>query len=690
MPPDSSPRYPSLQTPIQIGTLRLPHRVLMGSMHLNLETGDPASLAAFYVERARGGAALMVTGGAAVSRVGAGGPGYALINEPGHWDRWWQVIDAVHRAGGLIALQLFHAGRYAFQAGFGLRPVAPSAVYSTFSRCEPDAMSQTQIEGTLVDFATATDRGAALGFDAVEVMASEGYLLNQFASPVTNLRDDAWGGDAVRRRAFPLAVVGTVRAAAGSLPVIVRMSGADLVPGAPAADEVEALALGYVAAGADALDIGIGWHESRIPTVQSLVPHGVWVGTAARIKDALDRSGRAVPVIASNRINSLDQAEQILSSGRVDLVSMARPFLADPRILAKSFAGTERLVNTCIGCNEACIDRSLGSTAVSCLVNPRSGHELEFPFRAEPATSRAGRVAVLGAGPAGMEAARALAAGGAQVTLIDAGPRIGGQFLMAGQVPGKADFAETVRYFENELDRLGVQVRLGTRVESAAEMAGFEHVVVATGVRPRRVELPGADLPQVIDYQQAFSCPDAVASRVAIIGAGGIAVDLAHLLVEVAPGSQRCRPVAQTAGSERERFLAQHGLAAGDLPAAARQVTIMRRSGAIGAGMGVTTRWAAVQSIRAAGVRTLTGIGYRRIAPDGVWIEQDGGPELIEADTVIIAAGQEPYPGPAEALAAAGITHTVIGGALHTIRMNAVAAFEQGLRIGTAVAAREK
>ncbi|GAB3039352.1 NADPH-dependent 2,4-dienoyl-CoA reductase [Parafrigoribacterium mesophilum] len=679
-------RFPHLRAPLAIGTLRLPHRVLMGSMHLNLETTDGPELQSFYAERARGGAGLMITGGAAVSRAGAGGPGYALINEPEHWDRWRRVVDAVHEAGGLIGLQLFHAGRYAEQATFGIHPLGPSAVYSSYSKCTPEPMTTTQIEATIADFAAGGAQAIRLGFDAVEIMGSEGYLINQFASPVTNLRDDEWGGDSDRRRAFPTAVTAAVRAAVGSAPLLVRMSGADLVPNSSTPQEVDDLAIAHVAAGADAIDVGIGWHESRVPTTQSLVPHGVWIDVAARVRAALADAGAAVPVIGSNRVNSIPQAERIVAAGKADLVSMARPFLADPFIVSKSFSGDTALVNTCIGCNEACIDHSLGTAPVSCLVNPRAGREWQFP--ASGIRSGAPRsVAVVGAGPAGMEAARALAAGGAKVTLWDAGRRIGGQFLMAGMVPGKADFLETVRYFEHELRRLGVRFRLGHAVSDAAQLGTVDHVVLATGVLPRTAAVPGVGLPHVVDYPQAFADVSSIGERVAVIGAGGIAVDLAHLLVEVGTGSRIGEPAPATESEEASRFLAAHGLAVGPTTPARRKITVMRRSGSIGAGMGITTRWAVVQAIRAAGVRTITDVRYDRIVADGVWIEHDGRKQLIEADTVVIAAGQVPNDPLSARLRASGLAHTVIGGALHTSGMNAVAAFEQGLRVGTALAA---
>lgn len=747
----SSPRYPHVQSPVRIGSLELPHRILTGSMHLNLERADRdgAWMAAFYAERARGGAALIVTGGAAVSRAGAGGPDYALINEDEDAERWRRVADAVHAEGGRIALQLFHAGRYAFESAFGVTPVAPSAVYSRFSRAEPHALSGHEVRETIGDFGRGAARAAQLGFDAVEIMGSEGYLLNQFASPVTNLRDDEWGGDAERRRAFPVAVLRAVREAAAGLPVLMRISGADLVPDSSTDDEVDALAVALSRAGADAIDVGIGWHESRVPTVQSLVPHGVWAGTAARIGAALTAADARVPVIASNRINSVAEAERILAGGGVDLVSMARPFLADPRILSTSFAGFPELVNTCIGCNEACIDRSLGSEPVSCLVNPRAGRELEFPAspavadavargvpgsgagaasagsaelsvprhgapeRIEPVPrSGAGAapvvgdrspglsVLVVGGGPAGLEAARALAVRGARVTLREASARIGGQFLLAGRVPGKGDFLATVRYFEHELPRLGVRVECNAPVEGLAQVAGFDHIVVATGVLPREVELAVADpvagdlagetadgpLPAIVDYRAAFEDPDALGERVAIVGGGGIAVDLAHLLA----GERGAEPGSGTAAPSeargRDQFLIDFGVIDGRPTRSRRQVTVMRRSGAVGAGMGVTTRWAVVQSIRSAGVETLTGVSYLGVTAGGILIEHEGERRRIEADTIVIAAGGRARRELADRLQSGAVAHTVIGGALAP-SSNAVVAFEDGLRAAQAITA---
>ncbi|WP_255455495.1 FAD-dependent oxidoreductase [Microlunatus sp. Gsoil 973] len=539
--------------PGRIGSLELDHRLIMGSMHLNLEARDDhgAALAAFYAERARGGASLIVTGGIAVNRVGAGGRRYAIVGVADHEQTLARAAAAVRSEGGRIAAQLFHAGRYAFEAAFGLTPVAPSAVYSRFSRCMPEAMTEEQIRQTLADFGTAAATARVLGYDAIEVMASEGYLVNQFLSPLTNQRDDDWGGDAARRRNFPLELLRVIKDAAEGLPVIFRISGADLVPGSSSRAEIGDFAVELAAAGVDAINVGVGWHEAQIPTVQTLVPQGVWVPVAESIKDVLRAAGHDIPVIASNRVNHIEQAEAIIGGGAVDFVSMARPFLADPALVSKARSRRLDLINTCIACNEACIDRSIGDAEVSCLVNPRAGRELGFPIGERAVIS--GRFAVIGGGPAGLEAARALASLGHRVTLFEAEAELGGQFRMAGRVPGKRDFTETIRYFSAELDRLGVEIRLDCPItgQHREELQTYDGIIVATGVVPRRVELPGSDRSLVISYHQAFDEPERLGDRVAIVGGGGIAVDLAHLLV----GTGSNDPEAN-----RRDFLAEWGV----------------------------------------------------------------------------------------------------------------------------------
>lgn len=639
----------------------------MGSMHLGVEAEpDGAALAAFYAERARGGAALIVTGGSAVSREGAGGRHYSFINEPAEAPKLERVVRAVHEAGGRIALQLFHAGRYGSPEHFGLEPVAPSAVESRFSRSTPRAMTEEDIARTRADFADGARRARALGFDAVEIMGSEGYLLNQFLSPITNRRTDAWGGDFERRSRFPLAVLDAVRAAVDTgYPVIYRLSATDFLEGSTTDEETLAFARLLAARGADALELGVGWHESPVPTVQLTVPPGAWAGHAER----LQRAAGKVPVIASTRLGTLEVAERVLASGQADFVSLARPFLAEPALVAKARAGETGRINLCIACNQACIDRSLRDLNVSCMVNPRAGREWEWPEPAEEGAHR--RFAVIGGGPAGLEAARTLAAAGASVALYEAQRELGGQFRLASRIPGKEDFAGTIAYFARELDRLGVEVRLQARIgpESAGELEDYEGVIVATGVVPRNIDLPGTELSLVRTYPEALLQPDTGNGRIAVIGAGGIGVDVAHLY------SQRGRPV-----------------------------TLMCRGKVIGEHIGRSTRWVILKEMRERGVEMLTGVSYERIGASGVAIrDREGRERLIEAAVVVVAAGQESAdslsaalsPDAALASSAAGSSNAplerpgrpvhVVGGARATGGLDAVRAFREGAEAARAL-----
>jgi 2,4-dienoyl-CoA reductase (NADPH2) len=654
-----------------IGTLALPNRIIMGSMHLGVES-DGATLAAFYAERARGGAGLIVTGGSSVSRAGAGGRNYSFINDPTNAPALARAVEAVHDSNGRIALQLFHAGRYAFFASFGLQPVAPSAVPSRFSPDPPHALTDAEILATIEDFARGAERARALGFDAVEVMASEGYLLNQFLSPLTNRREDAWGGDLERRMRLPRAVLRAIRERVGrDFPLIFRISGADLMKGSSSLEETLSFARALAGDGVDALNVGIGWHESPVPTVQQVVPNGVWVRAAAAVKGAVGD----LPVIASNRINSLAMADGVLAAGSVDFVSMARPFLADAQIVAKGARGEAALVNTCIACNQACLDRSLLDEAITCMVNPRAVRELEFPEGDEERAQEPGRFAVIGGGPAGMEAARAFAALGHRVELFEADAELGGQFRMARRVPGKRDFGETIRYFTNELVRLGVIVRLNHPIAAGdgASLRAFDGIVLATGVVPRRVALTGADSPHVVSYVDALLHDRVSGERVAIVGAGGIGVDVAHYL-----------SYGEANVDESARFLYEQGLAAaaGDLLVVGRkQVALLRRGARIGESIGKTTRWAVLRGLRSAGVQFHTGVRYDAILPDGVRFHDAAGEErFVPADTVVIAAGQERNDALLSVIAPLGIPYRVVGGAKDAAELNAVRAFEEGLR----------
>lgn len=655
--------------PGSIGSLAVPNRIVMGSMHLGLETArdDGQALAAFYTERVRGGVGLIITGGWAVSGSGAAGPSYGVIGERRSSVKLARVVDAVHRAGGRIVLQLFHAGRYARRQTLGLPPLAPSAVASRLTGTEPVAMSDERIRSTIADFASAAAHAAELGFDGVEVMASEGYLINQFLSPLTNRRADAWGGDSRRRMRFPAEVLRAIRAAVQpDFPVLFRISGDDLMAGSSTADEVRAFARLLADGGVDALNIGIGWHESPVPTVQPQVPAGMWVPWAESVKEAVGD----LPVIASNRITSMALADNVLASTNLDFVSLARPLLADPDLIVKSVTG--RPVNTCLACNQACIDRSLFDEPVSCMVNPRAGREHDLDSQDLP-DGRARRFAVLGAGPAGMQAAKTLAELGHAVEVFEAAPEIGGQFRLAQRVPGKEVFAETLRYFESELTRLGVPVHLGRPVAEGDEdlLATFDGVIVATGVRPRPVAIPGADLPHVHDYAWALS-DDVSGNRFVIIGGGGVAVDVAHRL------SHR----SSRTGCERERFRWEHGIGGREVELLddGQDVTVLQRGRRLGRTIGKTTRWVVLGDLKRNGVRVRSEITYDQITEKGVWIaNSEGAYELIQADRVIVAAGQESNTDVLDVVRRSQVEYQVVGGARQADGIDAVRAFEEGM-----------
>jgi 2,4-dienoyl-CoA reductase (NADPH2) len=700
---------PHVFTPIRIGGLELPHRVVMGSMHLGLEGAPDAGerLAAFYRERALGGAGLIVTGGWAVSVDGAADASYGILGAAERAramgatgrgadakvdDATLRALEAIARSTAgteaAIALQLFHAGRYASADSPG-EVVAASAVTSRVSRVEPRALGEKEVWDVVAEFARGAVLAKELGFAAVEVMGSEGYLVDQFLSPTTNLRDDEWGGDPERRMRFGIEVASAIREAVGAgFPVLFRMTGAELMPESRPWEEVEEFARALVAAGVDALNIGVGWHESAVPTVQGSVPAGAFLPWAEGLKTALTgetaitgtatRSAAmaAVPVIAGNRVNRLDEAEVALAAGGVDLVSMSRPFLADPRIMER---GKGRVaINVCISCDQACIDRSLVGGHVSCLVNPRSGYEIDFP-----AKTTAGKFVVVGGGPAGLEAARALAELGGEVHLYEAREELGGQFRWARLVPGKEDYGATISYFESELRRLGVYVHLGRELgeDDADLIADCVGVVLATGVHPRAVDIPGSTLPHVVDYATAFESGLGDAESVAIVGGGGIGVDLAHLLThtpsDVADFYERfhLQPPVEPKWRIEPPSLHSKGLTNG------ARVTVMRRSGRIGAGIGRTTRWVWLDALKHAGVETRTGLAYRRITSEGVEIElEDGSVQTVAAERVVIAAGQERRDELRPLLERLEVPHRVVGGAENPSELNAVRAFGDGLR----------
>lgn len=698
-----------------LGPLHLRNRVVMGSMHTGLEVLDDggAAMAAFYRERAAGGVGCIVTGGIAISDEARGGPDFAVFGTGGADERFRVAVAAVHDEGGAVLAQLFHAGRYALANGlvdrYGRpqRVVAPSALPWAAARgVQPVALTDAEVRRTIDDFAAAARSAAAIGFDGVEIMASEGYLVNQFQSPLTNLRDDDWGGDAERRRRFAIEVVRAVRTAVPDLAVTIRLSGADLMPGSTTDAEVDALVHDLLPLGLDGISVGIGWHESRTPTVQAAVPHGAWLAYAERVAGVVRESAHPeVQVIASNRMTDLRDGEAVLRGGQVDAVALARPFLADPDIVRRSLDGRFDLVNTCIGCNQACLDHSIVGRPVSCLVNPRAGRELTMPLRP---TVEPKRVDVVGGGPAGLAAAVDAARRGHAVTLWEATDALGGQFALAAAIPGKEDYAATVRAARAELDDRGATVHTG-RAATVADLLDSDAVVLAAGVVPRVLDVPGAELPHVVSYEDALR--DGVPpGTVAVVGGGGIGVDTAAFLVESPDEAVRAAEFAArwdvTVADDLVGDVPQR------LPAVARtlrpgaDVTVLRRSGKFGQGIGITSRWVAVGRLRDAGVRMVGGVQeYLRIEPGTLWIrDEDGRETAVPADHVVVCAGQERAPavegdeaedasgvavaggGLAPGLAAAGVPYAVVGGARDARSVDAVRATSEAIEAVRALA----
>ena len=677
----STTTYPHLFTPIELpGTgVTLPNRAIMGSMHLGLEElpGGFERLAAFYRERAAGGAALMVTGGISPNPEGQLTAGGAMMHSATDAEPHRLITDAVHDAGGRIALQLLHAGRY------GAHPnvVAPSPLRAPISPVTPRELTDADVERTIEDFVAAACLAQSVGYDGVEIMGSEGYLINEFIARETNQRSDRWGGDLDGRLRLPTEIVSRVRAAVGAEFIIIyRLSMLDLVPGGSTLAEVIELARRVEAAGATVLNTGIGWHEARIPTIAASVPRGAFAWVTRALREHV-----TVPLIATNRINTPGVAEHILASGDADLVSMARPFLADPEFVAKSAAGTPERINTCIACNQACLDHTFSGKLTSCLVNPRAGHETELVIT--PAASPR-RIAVVGAGPAGLACAVTAAERGLDVTLFDAGERIGGQLNVAMRVPGKSEFRETLRYFSVRLEETGVRVQLGAMATAAALTAeGFDEVVVATGVSPRTPEIPGIDHPSVLGYLDVLRDGAPVGDRVAVIGAGGIGFDTAEFLTEPA-NSPGLHGEPATTGD----FLEHWGVdpayrQAGGLTIArpftpARQlVMLQRKEGKLGKGLGKTTGWIHRTELTRRGVEMIGGVEYERIDDAGLHISVDGTSRVLAVDSIVVCAGQESRRGLADDLAALGVTTHLIGGADVAGELDAKRAIDQGTRL---------
>ena len=663
--------YPHLFRPLELGHLTLPNRILMGSMHTNLEevTGGFARLAAFYAERVREGVGLIVTGGIAPNPEGAVFQGAATLEREEQLDDHRGVVEAVHGEGGRVCMQILHAGRYAYTP----EPVAPSAIQAPINPFAPRALTSEEVERQIDDYVRCATLAKRAGYDGVEVMGSEGYLINQFICRRTNQRDDAWGGEFEQRIRFPLEIVRRIREAVGDdFLVIFRLSMIDLVEEGSTHDEVVALARAIEAAGADALNTGIGWHEARIPTIVTSVPRAAFTEVTRRLKGAV-----SLPLITTNRINMPEVAERVLAEGHADMVSMARPFLADPAWVSKAAAGRSDEINTCIACNQACLDHTFAGKLTSCLVNPRAGHETELVI--EPvATPR--RIAVVGGGPAGLAAALTAAERGHAVTLFERDGELGGQFHYARQIPGKEEFAETLRYFRVMLDKHGVEVRLNHAAE-VATLADFDAVVLASGVRPRRLELPGADHPKVMGYPEAIQHPERVGPRVAIIGAGGIGFDVAELLTQVGQPSLDAEAWCEEWGVDLA-VSTPGGLTTPRPPEVPRRVFLLqRKTSKPGRGLGKTTGWVHRASLKQRGVEALAGCEYRHIDDAGLHIRHADQPRLLEVDTVVVCVGQESVRELYEPLREAGVAVHLVGGASEPGELDAKRAIDQGTRV---------
>ncbi|MBP7325717.1 MAG: crotonase/enoyl-CoA hydratase family protein [Alicycliphilus sp.] len=666
--------YPHLLSPLDLGFTTLKNRVLMGSMHVGLEEAPNGfeRMAAFYAERAKGGVGLIVTGGIAPNEQGRPMPGGAAMTTQAEADKHRVVTEAVHAAGGKICMQILHFGRYAYHPEL----VAPSSLKAPISPFPPKALTTEEVKQTVEDYANAAALAQSAGYDGVEIMGSEGYLINEFIAAQTNQRDDEYGGSYENRIRFPLQIVRRTRERVGANFILIfRLSMLDLVEGGSTHEEVVQLAQALEAAGVTILNTGIGWHEARIPTIATKVPRAAWAWVTEQLKGKV-----GIPLVATNRINTPDVAEGILASGQADMVSMARPFLADPEFVNKAAAGRAQDINTCIACNQACLDHTFAGKITSCLVNPRACHEtilVPLPL------SKKERVAVVGAGPAGLAFATEAAKRGMEVTLFDAGSEIGGQFNVAKQIPGKEEFHETLRYFGEQLQQTGVSVKLGQRVDADTLVKeGFKQVVLATGITPRLPEIDGIAHPKVLGYLDVLKDKKPVGKKVAVIGAGGIGFDVSEYLLHEGESASLNKAKffaewgVETTGATRGGLQPAH---IGEVP---RHIHLLqRKSSKVGEGLGKTTGWIHRTGLKNRGVHMLAGVTYRKIDDAGLHITVDGQDRLLEVDNVIVCAGQDPNRELQAVLQAQGVAVHLIGGADKAAELDAKRAIKQGTEL---------
>ena len=671
--PATSP-YPHLLAPLDLGFTTLRNRVLMGSMHTGLEDHrrDFPKLAAYFAERAAGDVGMMVTGGFAPNVVGWLKPFAGKLSWPWEARKHQQVTSAVHAHDAKICLQLLHAGRYAYHP----LSVAPSKLKAPINPFTPRALSAGGVERQIAAFANAARLARDGGYDGVEIMGSEGYLLNEFTVPRSNKRGDAWGGTPEKRMRFAVEIVRRVREACGpDFILIYRLSMLDLVEGGNDWDAIVAQAKAVEAAGATIINTGIGWHEARIPTIATSVPRAAFAGVTAKLRPHV-----SLPLVATNRINMPDVAEAVLARGGADLVSMARPLLADPQWVAKARGNRANAINTCIACNQACLDHVFVNKRASCLVNPRACHETELVI-AKAATPK--RIAVVGAGPAGLACATTAAERGHRVTLFDAAGEIGGQFNLAKRIPGKEEFHESLRYFRERIGETGVELQLGTRVD-AEQLREFDAAVVATGVTPRRVDFPGSDHAKVVGYLDVIEGRVVPGAKVAIVGAGGIGFDVAEFLVQEGPSPSLDPARWMAEWGIDPAFESAGGLAKPNPERPARQVWLLQRSpGKPGAKLARTTGWIHRAALKAKGVKMLGGVEYLGVDDAGFRIRIDGNEQLLPVDHVVVCAGQEPRRDLFDQLREAGTGPELhlIGGADVAAELDAKRAINQGTRL---------
>ena len=669
--------YPHLLQPLDLGFTTLKNRVLMGSMHLGLEEAPQGfeRMAAFYAERARGGVALIVTGGIGPNKEGAVHAHAAQMATEEDAEKHKIVTEAVHAEGGKICMQILHTGRYAYNP----QPVAPSAIQAPINPFPPKELSEEEIEQQIADFVRCAALAKEAGYDGVEIMGSEGYLLNQFIAARTNHREDEWGGAYEQRIRFPLEIVRRVREAVGvDFIIIYRLSMLDLVEGGSSYEEIIALGKAIEQAGATIINTGIGWHEARIPTIATKVPRAAFTWVTAKVREAL-----SVPVITSNRINMPDVAEAVLARGDADMVSMARPFLADPEFVIKAEQNRADEINTCIGCNQACLDHVFAGKLTSCLVNPRACHETELLI---VPTDTPKKLAVVGAGPAGLAFATTAAKRGHQVTLFDAADQIGGQFNIAKRIPGKEEFYETLRYFAKQVELTGVTLQLNTRVTpEMLDQSDFDEVIMATGIAPRKPGIEGIDHPKVLNYLDVMSGAP-VGEKVAVIGAGGIGFDISEVLVHQ----------GESTSQNIEAFMKEWGVdmslqsrggveqMSQEFEPAAREVFLLqRKKSKVGANLGKTTGWIHRTDLVKKGVKMLSSCEYLKIDDQGLHLLVKGEPQLLDVDNVIICAGQEPERTVADQVQAKPVH--LIGGADVASELDAKRAIDQGTRLAATI-----